>query len=107
MVNKFIKTKRVKKTKKTKRTKRTKKVVKVKRKTQTRKVQKGGVPQGGTSFTDLPANLLGLVEYTTDSIVAFTEGTWYALNIGSDMGAAFGPGEPNPDSVTVPSAPFS
>lgn len=71
------------------------------------KVQRGGVPAGGISFENLPANILGLIEYTTDSIVDFIESTVYTLEIGSDMGTAFGPGEPNPNSVKIPGEVFS
>ena len=70
------------------------------------RVQRGGIPSGGTSFDDLPNDLIGLVEYTVNSVVDFVDSTWYTLNIGSDLGTAFGPNEPNPNSVTIPGDVF-
>lgn len=64
-------------------------------------VQRGGIPDGGTSFGDLPNDLIGLVEYTVNSVVDFVEGAYHTLNIGSELGAAFNGNVPNPDTVKI------
>lgn len=70
------------------------------------KVQRGGIPSGGTSFDDLPNNLMGLVEYTVNSVSDLVESAWYTLNIGDDVGTAFGPNEPDPSNVKIPPEAF-
>ncbi len=102
------KTKAVRKTKtKVKRKTKTKVKRKTKQKTKSKmRVQRGGIPTGGTSFDDLPKDIVGLVEYTVNTVVDFVDSTWYTLNIGSDLGTAFGPNEPDPSSVTIPGETF-
>ena len=70
------------------------------------KVQRGGLPNYGSDFDYLPNNLLGLVETTVNSITDLSEAAYYTLTIGSDLGAAFGENEPNPDTVTIPEEVF-
>lgn len=70
------------------------------------KVQRGGIPTGGTSFDDLPNNLMGLIEYTVNSVSDFAESAWYTLNIGDDIWAASGPNVPDPSNVKIPPEAF-
>lgn len=87
----------------------TKKPTKKPRKTSTSKrVQHGGgMPVGGTDFDNLPGNIIGMVEYTVNSVVDFVDSAYYTINLGSNLGAAFGPNEPNPSSVKIPGEYFS
>lgn len=82
-----------------------KRVKKVKTKT-VKRVQRGGVPDGGTSFTDLPKDILGLLEYTTNSVTDFVESAVYTLKLPEDLSVAFGPNEPNPNNIKIPGEVF-
>ena len=74
-----------------------------------RKNKKGGqfpdpnYNDGGTGITDLPEDIIGVVNYTIGSIVSGVDVMTGLINLPGDMGTAFSEtNAPNPDNVQIP-----
>jgi hypothetical protein len=84
----------------------TKKIkIKIKRKT---KKMNGGKEEaiswdyGGTGITDLPADIIGVIVHTINTIVNAVAVVDQIVGLPANMGTAFSsPTEPNPDDVDV------
>ena len=57
---------------------------------------------GGTSITDLPADIIGVIVHTINTIVNAVDVVDQIVGLPADMGTAFSsPTEPSPDDVDV------
>ncbi len=57
---------------------------------------------GGTSITDLPADIIGVIVHTINTIVNAVDVVDKIVELPANMGTAFSsPTEPNPDDVDV------
>jgi hypothetical protein len=72
------------------------------------KKQKGGESQaiswdyGGTGITDLPADIIGVIIYTINTIINAIDVVTDITELPGDMGTAFSePNAPNPNDVDV------
>ena len=81
------------------------KKIKIKRKT---KKMNGGKEEaiswdyGGTGITDLPADIIGVIVHTINTIVNAVAVVDQIVGLPANMGTAFSsPTEPNPDDVDV------
>jgi hypothetical protein len=81
------------------------KKIKTKRKT---KKMSGGKEEaiswdyGGTGITDLPADIIGVIVHTINTIVNAVAVVDQIVGLPANMGTAFSsPNEPNPDDVDV------
>jgi len=80
---------------------------KKKKKTKTKKMSGGkeeAIPwdYGGTSITDLPADIIGVIVHTINTIVNAVAVVDQIVGLPANMGTAFSsPNEPNPDQVDV------
>jgi hypothetical protein len=84
-----------------------KKKTKTKTKTQTKKMTGGqdeAIPwdSGGTGITDLPADIIGVIVHTINTIVNAVAVVEQITGLPANMGTAFSsPTEPSPDDVDV------
>ena len=80
---------------------------KTKPKTKTKKMSGGkdeAIPwdSGGTDITDLPADIIGVIVHTINTIVNAIAVVDQLVGLPANMGTAFSsPTEPNPDDVDV------
>jgi len=81
------------------------KTKKIKRKT---KKMNGGKEEaiswdyGGTGITDLPADIIGVIVHTINTIINASASVTDIMELPGDMGTAFSsPTEPSPDDVDV------
>lgn len=91
----------------TKKKKTKKKIILKKTKTKTKKMS-GGKEEaiawdyGGTGITDLPADIIGVIVHTINTIVNAVAVVDQIVGLPANMGTAFSsPTEPNPDDVDV------
>lgn len=82
--------------------------LKNKKKTGGRRRMKGGQDEalqwdyGGTGITDLPADIIGVIVHTINTIVNAVMVVDNIVELPANMGTAFSsPTEPNPDDVDV------
>jgi hypothetical protein len=82
---------------------------KTKTKTKTKKMTGGqdeAIPwdYGGTGITDLPADIIGVIVHTINTILNSISVMEQVIGLPANMGTAFSsPNEPNPDQVDVSS----
>ena len=80
-----------------------------KRKTKIKKMTGGqdeAIPwdSGGTGITDLPADIIGVIVHTINTILNSISVMEQVIGLPANMGTAFSsPSEPNPDDVDVSS----
>ena len=80
---------------------------KTKTKTKTKKMSGGkeeAIPwdYGGTGITDLPADIIGVIVHTINTIINAVAVVDQITGLPANMGTAFSsPNEPNPDQVDV------
>jgi hypothetical protein len=80
---------------------------KIKTKRKTKKMSGGkeeAIPwdYGGTGITDLPADIIGVIVHTINTIVNAVTVVDNIVGLPANMGTAFSsPNEPNPDDVDV------
>ena len=81
--------------------------IKTKTKTKTKKMTGGqdeAIPwdSGGTGITDLPADIIGVIVHTINTIVNAVAVVDQIVALPANMGTAFSsPNEPNPNDVDV------
>ncbi len=87
---------------KTKKTKKTKKPTKINKKMNGGKEELIQWDEGGTGIKDLPADIIGVIIHTINTVVNTIVVVDQISGLQSNMGTAFSsPTEPNPDDIDI------